>query len=597
MKITKLHLKAFRSFLDVELDLSAPRTLIGGVVGSGKSSCRESLRYALCGKCLDWNGQVLDLGDLPPTFANGSASVAVSVDGLGTVDRTWHKPASPVLQVAAFTGTTTAQQQALYDALKTSEPFLQAVIDSDVFRRLHHADAKKLMLELLNVRVTTDDGTFTLAQLDAKYLQVFEERKQAKARYKVSSVPMQPQPQEHPPLPAIEKRLATLRAELETAWRDGGTVTGQRQTFQARLAQLRLPNSPVLAISEEAAMDQVADLEERLAMMEDGAGEALPEQPAPAAGTTERRTWLLTQIPVIDGHEPDGGCVLDAAIPCETPRAKFRKQAKSMKMELGTLPAPAPASIPAVNPLTAVRKRLDELKATLQIYADFRALHAERFRQREDLQTELDALPKTDDREAQIADLKGRIEKGTGILKAAQAHQEALSAFERATLAHQALEAEVVRLESACEVYGPSGARVPALESAVGPFLERVNLLTGKFGWTVRFVLEPWGVVVNDRPFETFSRSEQYRIGVSIQLAIAEMSGLNLAVIDELDMLDVQTKNIVGRMLYESPVGQIIIMGTREPDSPLPDPEKTPRMRAYRLGKDGDRSTILESTV
>ncbi len=180
------------------------------------------------------------------------------------------------------------------------------------------------------------------------------------------------------------------------------------------------------------------------------------------------------------------------------------------------------------------------------------------------------------------------------MLKAAQAHQHALQAHLDGLQRRQALAVEIAALEASCEALGPTGARVPALQAALDPFLARVNAFTGSFGWAVSLSIEPWDVVVNGRSITTYSKSQQYRIGIALQIAITHLSGVGFVIVDELDMLDLATRREVGTMLAASGIPQVIMLATREPDVPLP--AQGPELRAYRLGLVKDRSTILEGS-
>ena len=94
--------------------------------------------------------------------------------------------------------------------------------------------------------------------------------------------------------------------------------------------------------------------------------------------------------------------------------------------------------------------------------------------------------------------------------------------------------------------------------------------VTEAFGWTVRFEVDPWQVVVNDRAVETYSESEQYLIGLAIQLAIAQVSGLSFAVVDRLDVLDAAHRAIATKILMDCNLEQVFILSTREPEFKLP---------------------------
>lgn len=600
MKITRLELRSFRSFVDTTLDLDAPRVFICGVNEAGKSSVREAIRWLLTGKAKDHDGATLDQEGLAPAGIEPlTVSVSGVVDPLGSMARTIGEPGHSRFQVGQLVGTPAGQQQALYDTLGTSEPFLHAILDTSTFLRLHHAEAKALVLGLLNVVVHVGKGTapdecLSLDQLDAAYKTAFEDRRIAKAKLKTLSIPASPEGS-FATIPAIEARLEALRVELAVLHQQVGVTVGHRQRIQSQIHEHAGRISAVLIVPADATRPgQIADLEARIAIREaaiDDIAEAMPT--LPSNRPTRDLNALRYRAEALTTHQPKQGCVLDAEIACPVHKLKFTNRAKDILADLDKEASRPELTPDTVNPLTVLRKELACLKH-LQVESGIAAAsRANQQAEVDQLSAELSALPDTAIQEAEIATLQERIQKGEAILKAATAHQEAVRRRDLALKAQAAQTADVARLEALCEEFGPSGARVQALATALGPFEQAINAFTGAFGWQVAFHVEPWGVVVNNRPVETYSKSAQYRIGIALQLAIAKLSGLSFAIVDELDMLDAANRERVGQMLLASDLDQVILLGTREASSPLP---VVAGMLAYRLDRGGGRSTILERT-
>lgn len=602
MKISRLDLTSFKSFSGATFDLRSPRVFVAGTNGAGKTSCREAIRYALTGKAqaLDGKGAGVDL--LAPTFAQGDGvKVSAWIDGLGSVTRSWLHGTS-ALEVQGFTGTPTEQQAALYEKLGTSEAFLQAVLDTSVFLDLHHADAKALVLALLNVRVpvpcevvpTMDPGEsktveLTLDMLDAAYAHAFEARKAAKQRVKGAFVPEKPvQPPTSIDMGAIEGRLTQLRSQLTEASASIAGTEGQKAVLDRQLVEaLRVVSVPTVPEDLDA---QIEGLEERLSLMEADA-DRLTETAVAMTNSTPTETRAIRVVADrLMAFDPKDGCVLDGGIKCPVAKLKFTNRGKNL---LEQVPAEVPRETPpTVNPLTTLRKTLADLTALKarrdQAVADNLSQNATQER----IRAEMTALQDVSEAQAKIATIHESLRKGNGIHFAATAYHAALTAYEDALGRRQTLEADVVRLEGLVQVLGPSGARVKALGDALGRFETAVNGSLEPFSWTVGFTVDPWGVVVNGRPVETYSRSEQHRIGIALQVAIAELSGIGFAVVDELDMLDAKNRETMGVVLLRSPLEQVIILGTREVESALP--RASTALSAYRIGQQDGRSVILE---
>ncbi len=594
MILSNLTLTSFRCYDGIELPLDAPRIYIAAQNGVGKTSLKEVVRWVLTGKAQGLDARGAGVEKLIPVWNGHKAvSAAVTIPSIGTVERTWSATGSS-LRVQGWTGTTQSQQQALYDKLETAEPFLQAVFDSRTFLALQHADAKALVLSVLNVRIKIGDGddapVYTLSELDDLYDQAFEDRKAAKVRLKATPVPAKPIPQEFPAKEAVVSRLEELREERDDLQVAIGSVGTERQQLKAELERIAGLTDPERPPFDE----QIMDLEERLAIMDESLKDAIDVALSPLA-------VLRSRTEALRAHKPTQGCVIDPDVPCKTPKVNFTNRAKEIEAHFPVEAAPETAP-----PGTSHRKTLQQELSQLQRKrADFDAKieqHVTRRAEGPVLTAKLEALPDVEAQQTALAEKKTRIQTGEGVLARLIASEKATQAYETALEQRQALEADVNRLEALCEVLGPSGVRVQALGTRLEEFTKVINSVLLPWGWTVGFTLDPWQVRVNDRPVDTYSRSEQYRIGVAIQVAVALLSGLNFLIVDELDMLDSGNRDVLMRLLYPlvkdatnpgAPLDQVIILGTREPAQPLP---VVRNLLAYRLSGGGS-VTPAERTV
>jgi hypothetical protein len=594
VRIEKLSLNAFRSFHNIELPTPAPRVLIAGVNGTGKTSIREVIKWVLTGRCQGLDGKGTGAEVLSPFGTETGAKAVVDVAGVGRVTRT-ARNGSSAFAVEGFTGPSQTQQLALYAKLDTTPAFLDAVLDTETFLRLHHADAKALVLNLLNVRIalgdTPDSPVYSLAELDQLYAAAFEDRKVAKRGLQQAILPVKPSETPQPSVAAVEAQLTKLRAEQAALSQAIGETAGRRSQLERQRRNLdKSMPPPVLTpyASEQAMADRRADLEERLSILE---ADATVDEPVLAPASTQpapsELTFLRRKSEALSSHRPTKGCVLDSSVPCKTPKAEFTKAAKLVDAELATIPPPETSPLPPVTPLVTELARLSTLQANCDAW---RVDEKRRQQQVAAVDAELQTLPETADQETQIAVLVSRIAKGEQIRREAQAQVTATELYEKAEATREGLRAEVERLETLVATLGPSGVRVEALRQAIEKFETHINAYTDRFGWKITFELDPWRVYANDRPVETYSKSEQFRIGIALQLAIAMLSGLGIAVIDELDMLDHQNRTLVTQMVLQAPLDQVFVIGTREPGTPLPHSDQ---VLAYRLGTSEDGRTIV----
>lgn len=594
MRLTKLELTAFKSFAGVVLPVDAPRVLIGGLNGTGKTSVREGVKWALQGRCQATDGKGSGVGQLAPL---GTSLVAVGLqDATGRhVSRQW-KNGESTLTVSGFTGTAQAQQQGLYDHFKTDERFLSSVLDSSVYLDLHHADAKALILALLNVRIRlsdTDDHEYTLDEMDALHKTAFDKRRDHKRDLQRFGVPSKPAERSVPSLQAVDDQLAKLRKLLEDQQQALGAAGGSSDVLRKRKADVEeLLTSCVNQIAALEALNlqqEIESIEERLAIIEAD----VPADPS-LAGEVVNVEFLTTRSATIVKHDPKAGCILSTDIPCETAKKHFTKVAKAMQALIAAAPtADAPKS---ESPLTTVRKTLNGLKAKAAELTYFREHKPKLIWELTEIDEALKTAGDTTEAQKLVDETKARIAKGQDVRKDAEAYWTAQKAFEEAMATRVRMETELQTLEQTVDALGPNGLRAQALSAAMGRFEEAVNTFSTPFGFTFKMSVDPWEVMVNGRGLETYSKSEQYRIGIAIQLAIAAVSGLSFAIVDEVDMLDANNRMLLTKMIMTAPLEQVIILSTREDNQALPS--GVPGLWAYRLGKDdGGRSFVAEQSA
>lgn len=601
MRINACHLKSFRAGVNLTIPTDAARVLIAGTNGSGKTSIREALRWALTGRAAVTDDRGVGSQKLTPTGEN-AVEVAIELAGLGGISRSL-AGTTRAFAVQGFTGDGATQQVALYERLGTTDAYLEAVLDSGRFLSLHHAEAKGLILALLDVRVldrhsdSLDEAWLTLDEVDAKYDAAFTDRKVAKKRLAQFAVPAYPQGDQPHTVEAIQTQIDKIRTQLEGLTSTVGKAAGQRQALSAQLALAKAFTPFKAEIPPEEVDRQISILEASVEELEQAVAVALPTAPVDPTENPDAKVLTVT-IGRLKAHQPKAGCVLDGFVPCETHKNKFNVRVKALQAVLDGLPAGQPAQ-GGVNPpsppspLSESRRRLQALRATKAKYDASAVQQRDRDAEVNRLTAELDALPADAQGEADILALKGRIQRGEQMLTASRAYWTAMFNHQEGLKERDRLKAEVERLEAACERYGPNGLKAEALGQAIGAFATKVNRFTSLFGWTLNFEVEPWGVTANGRPVETYSESEQFLIGIALQLAIAEVSGLSFAVVDRMDMLLTEHREKATQMLLSCPLEQVFILASREPKHPLP--AARPGLIAHRLERVNGRTRIAES--
>lgn len=588
MKLSQLILSGFRCYRNVTFDLGGPHVLFSGVNGSGKTSVREAIRWVLTGHCANTDGKGAGAEVLIPTKAR-VAEASVVIDGIGKITRTYAEKGGGSFSVEGFTGSSSIQQQALYTKLNTQASFLDAVLSTDVFLDLGHAEAKSLVLGLLDVKIDVVTGpndpipSYTLDELDVHFKQAFEDRKLAKRDLANWVVPPKPEGNV-PPEDAITAQLTKLRTQMGTLQQAIGKTLGSRTALQAELERVVM----VQPAEDHDYGSEIQTLEAQIVAAE----AVIPVEPA--KGDPQRLAFLRNRAEAI-AAVPDGDtCVVHPDIPCATAVSHFHRVHKAIQSEIAALEQAERKKAPTAlqSPLMGLRAQLRTLQAKHAAQSAQQAAFQKAQEREHQIQQELAGLPNTDAQELDLAALQTRIAKGEAFLKDARAHWAALAAHEKTIGEKIRRQAEVDRLEALVEVLGPNGARVPALKEAMGRFESAVNPYVKPFEWTLSFSVDPWEVRANGRPVETYSRSEQYRIGIALQLGIAQLSGLRFACVDEIDMLDLENRALVTKMLLVAELDQILVLGTREPSQALPK-----GCTAFRLSKKDEHTVVAERSA
>ena len=158
-------------------------------------------------------------------------------------------------------------------------------------------------------------------------------------------------------------------------------------------------------------------------------------------------------------------------------------------------------------------------------------------------------------------------------LAAAQAKHEALSdrfamlsgvndTNEKATAAHEQVKAWL----AIAEQLAPSGIPSRLLAKAIAPINERLAMLAGVAKWKVATIDADMGITYGGRALPLCSESGKWRCNVMLQLAIAMLSGINLAVIDRFDVLEIAARPqfcaLADSLVKADLIDSIIVCGT-----------------------------------
>jgi DNA repair exonuclease SbcCD ATPase subunit len=579
MWIAQLDLFNFGSLRSAQFTFDAPITLIYGQNAAGKSSVADAIQWNLTNVCRGTDARGAGVDNL---IAGGADAMKVGLvighDGRRTTVIRGVKGRTTALEVDGAGGSIATRQAELYAALGVTSGLLTALCESRAFLDLSHQDAKAMLLRVLNVRVTVDGEALTLEQLDTRYNEAFDQRKTAKATLAAIRVPPAPE-DDAPDVALLEAQLADLREEEKRLLAAAATDDGRRETLEREHRTTcndlaRLEHSIDLTTDLTAAIDA---LDERIALLEPAEGDE-PRTQAHRTRLAEadgRLPMLERTLSSIATHDPKKGCVLDGAIPCKTAASHFAGQVGKLEQEIVSLKAQKDQAREALEAVRAAVAKRTRLESDLKGLKDRQAARAQLLARQQDLQADRDrrqaeiaALPAPAEKSPALTTLQARIAKGQETIAEARLVVDAWHRHTDESAKQQAASKRVADLEQRVERLGPKGARVQALDAAIGTFEAAINDALARFGYELRFQLDPWDVQVNGRSLVRLSVSERLRVGLSLQLALADVTGLGFVVIDGADILDAKNRRTLVELL-DGWEGQAIVTATRD-DPPAP---------------------------
>lgn len=203
--------------------------------------------------------------------------------------------------------------------------------------------------------------------------------------------------------------------------------------------------------------------------------------------------------------------------------------------------------------------------------------------------------PDTTELDASIVNLESRLERGWNIYNEASMAAQRKIDYDKAWAARKELDLEAAKLTRACEVLGPKGARVKILNDHLNAFVGRMNGLLQMWGYTIDFTLEPYKFLLERGKWQVeldmLSESEKLRFGIAFQVALSMHLQVGFVVIDQMDVLDAQSRSVLFNLLWDTEgIEQAILLLT---DEKIEAPA-APGSVFYRFGLKDDVTEVTE---
>lgn len=155
--------------------------------------------------------------------------------------------------------------------------------------------------------------------------------------------------------------------------------------------------------------------------------------------------------------------------------------------------------------------------------------------------------------------------------EARDAKASAASTTAKATQHH----ANIVQWLEIAEAMAPDGIPGELLSNALEPINQSLAVLAGMAKWPTVAITKDIEITSNGRRYGLCSESEKWRADTLLALAIAQISGLKLAVLDRFDVLELKARGQLLGMLCElvrlKSIDSVIMLGTmKEKPTGLP---------------------------
>ncbi|MDG4295503.1 AAA family ATPase [Pseudomonas aeruginosa] len=558
MRITKLEITNFQGLRHAALDVSAPVLLVAGHNGAGKSSLLDAIAMA-------FNGQPRRVSlkkEMDKLVTEGAKKGEARVEWLDAAYEV------QVCGVALPTGKGSAL---------TDSPFLPYVLDASLFASLDAKERRRVLFDLTGASASPAEVS---KRLEAKGidLALFEKVK----------------PLLRSGFPAAVEQAKAYASESRGAWK---AITGEN--YGSEKAVDWAPELVATVVTD----DQVAEAGKNLQLLEDDLAEAqqalgASKQARQAADGRAQRIAKLRELvdleprrrnklttdeqnqdewseKVMAAELASAGSVPHQPLTC--PHCQG-----AVDLQAGTLVVHQPpeqiADAEAARRLPEYRGYLASAQravANSQRDLDECLAAAEQIKALEAESVEAPSAEAIANGEQAINELRQARDASRAKLVALQEALEAATQREASIAKAQAAHQDVVAWTGMVDALSPTGIPAEILADAIGPVNELLQRLSGTAGWSPVQISADIDVTFGGRLYGLLSESERWRCDATLALTIATISGLRLALLDRLDVLDLPSRSqaltLLRAVTMDKEIDSVIVAGTlKEPMAKTP---------------------------
>lgn len=585
MKIEKIELQNFKCFKNLSLQLDRPINFVFGKNASGKSTISEALSLALTGRV---NGFSLNWKDRVELSGNGTDfKITVDLEGNRIIHRAELRDCTP-------------KPDTISRRLNASKEMLSSLFDSSHFLSLHPDEKKRLIFDLLDLKVTRSNikkklkswlkerpGILEKYQvnpeedllkvlekvpdsLEEGYKEAFDERRITKRELK-KLAPIEDLPEVSED--TLKDEIERLKDELLTLNQRLGERRGikryEREQIEAEIKEIRAElervEDEIQGFKPGKASQRLSELQKKRDEKEKDAGALISEIDSTIEKIREVRFKKDSEGRIISKlRDFDGNCplfetpircktkeVISAAVELKQKEASYEKQIKDLLKKEEELRSEYKAREEELRRIDQEISELEESISANQKNLKLRDELNERLKTLKNRLTECrEDDPSEDEIKHRIKEIEAQLEEKKALLLRLEQNEK------KKVLLHK-----LNTLEVLVQAFSPKGIMEDLLskatESLNATLTEAMKRLTGG-----RYSLE---MSINDdldihlidhhrgtkTSIKYASASERFRAGVVIQYVLSSLTGLRFMLIDGVDILDQENKGFFFNFIKE----------------------------------------------
>ncbi len=566
MKILNIEIENFQGHEALSVDFSTITTLTGAN-GTGKSSIAHAIIWAITGKHAR-----------PVIHDDASAcEVNLTFEGGVTIRRRQTAGGNKTLRVFAgedeWTGMNATEIQGeLYKQLETDESRVLACLENGRFAAAGPEEKKGIVFDALGIGITADNLTaylkkhfttvkwtgpratkvlsdivdFSAVAVNEKLFKSF--RQQCKRDIADTEAKLIQYAEVNEPDSDDPEQVQQLIKQLEKQHRDTLKLVGKVEGLPGLREQLREVSEGIAQAVEYSARDFTkydATFKEAEKHLEDAAAElALKRAEVEAKELTNGQlSDLIQKMKETLGNT----CVLSEAVTCPMASDAASKLIKESEADLKK----------ALQELKALKKKVSTLESRHEAKQGVYDLAKKAVESYKASTTAPDVMDfernKRDTLAASIADLEAHgdvqatadeLDQQIKRARIELANITDWTAKKELQIKLKALLIDLDIFDAIAKSYGPRGLMAELLSTGMSKLDEIAAKYVDQLPWgPIKFAIVKEGnaeelrYCIGGRPLSSFSGGEQYAINSAVQLALAEITGFGLVIMDEVNMV------------------------------------------------------------